>query len=311
MKFKHALVTGGAGFIGSHITERLLAEGLSVTVVDNLTVGSRQNVPQNAHFVEGDIRNSSLIKKLVKTTDIVFHQAAKVSIRASVEQCYQDADNNLMGTLNLLRACSGSNIKKIIFASSMAVYADSPNPAPVKEDYLLEPLSPYGIAKLASEKYCLLLCKEYGIDCTILRYFNTFGPRQTFTPYVGVITIFINRLLRGEPPKIFGDGKQMRDFVYVGDIANANILAMHCEPTGEILNIGTGKATTVSEIAELLRTSINPAIPVQYEEEQPGELRISFADISRAREKIGYAPQWGLQDKIGEVINYIKKQKNL
>lgn len=308
MNIHRALITGGAGFIGSHIAQQLLEEGISVTVVDNLSVGRREHVPAQARFVEGDVRDLALMKQLLQEADCVFHEAAHVSVRSSLEQYYQDADINLMGTLTLLRACEGSRVRKFIFASSMAVYADSPAPVPITEEYRTEPLAPYGIAKLASEKYCLLLCKQYGIECAVLRYFNTFGPRQTLTPYVGVITIFINQLLRGESPVIFGTGTQTRDFVHVHDVARANILAMKARLTAEIINIGTGTPTTVAEIAELLRAKINPGIPSRYGAEQKGEIKISIADISRAREKIGYQPQWSLPDKIDEVIDYIKTQ---
>lgn len=309
MEIQHALVTGGAGFIGSHIAEKLLEEGISVTVVDNLSVGLRCNVPERAQFVEGDVRDLTLMKRLAKEADVIFHQAAKVSIRASVKECYEDAETNLMGTLNVLRACNQSRVKKFIYASSMAVYSDLQEPAPVKEDVQKEPISPYGVAKLASERYCLLMCKNHGIDCVVLRYFNTFGPRQTFTPYVGVITIFINRLLQGKEPVIFGDGQQIRDFVFVGDIARANILAMKSDVSDTVLNIGTGNGTTVCEIADLLTSRINPEIVSVHGEEQTGELKISFADISRAKDKIGYFPEWTLEEKIDEVIEYIKEQK--
>jgi len=309
MKSHSALVTGGAGFIGSHIVEQLLAEGVAVTVVDDLSVGSLSNVPPAARFVQGDVRDPSLMRELAGEADVVFHQAAKVSIRASLDECYEDAEINLMGTLNMLRACQGGRVKKFIFASSMAVYSDSKEAVPVNEGSPKDPISPYGVAKLAGERYCLLMCRQYGMRCVVLRYFNTFGRRQTFTPYVGVITIFINRLLKGESPVVFGDGQQMRDFVYVGDIARANILAMKSDATNEILNIGTGRATSVNDIAAILQSRINPGIKILHGEEQPGELKISFPDISRAGNKIGYFPQWSFEQKVEEVIAYIKEQK--
>jgi UDP-glucose 4-epimerase len=308
MIIKNALVTGGAGFIGSHIVQQLLEEGLNVTVVDDLSMGSRNNVPSDARFVEGNIRDLSLMRKLAGEADVVFHQAAKVSVRISLDQSFEDAETNLMGTLNMLRACQGNRVKKFIYASSMAVYSDSKEAVPINEEAPKDPISPYGVAKLAAERYCLLMAQQYGLDCMVLRYFNTFGPRQTFTPYVGVITIFINKLLAGESPVIFGDGNQLRDFVYVGDIARANILAMKSEATQEVINIGTGRSTSVNEVAALLQSRINPAIEVLHEDEQPGELKISFPDISRATEKIGYKPQWSLDQKIDEVIEDIKSQ---
>jgi nucleoside-diphosphate-sugar epimerase len=306
MDIQHALITGGAGFIGSHIAEKLIEEGLKVTIIDNLSVGSQENIPDKAIFIKGDIRDKELMEKVMDGIDIVFHEAAKVSIRASFDQCYEDAETNLMGTINVLRAAIKAGVKKVIFASSMAVYADSEKPVPVPEDGLKKPLSPYGIAKLASERYCLVMCREAGIDCVVLRYFNTFGPRQTFTPYVGVITIFINRLLAGKSPVIFGDGSQLRDFVHVQDIARANILAMNSPATGEIINIGTGRGTTVNEVTKLLISRINPEIKQVYEAERPGELKISFPDISKATRLLGYQPQWTLEEKIEEVIDFIR-----
>ncbi len=306
MDYNHALVTGGAGFIGSHIAEMLLAKGIKVTVLDNLSMGKKENIPSKANFVKGDVNDLNIVKELTAECDIIFHQAAMVSIRASLDKCYADAQTNLMGTLNMLRGCEKSRVKKFIFASSMAVYADSKEAKPIDENYTTEPISPYGIAKLAAEKYIHLLCKQNGIDSIVLRYFNTFGPKQTLTPYVGVITIFINQLLKGESPVIFGDGKQLRDFVYVNDIARANILAMEKEVTQETINIGTGIPTDINQIAKLVINRINPDIHFVRGKEHPEELKISFPDIQKAKEVIDYKPEFTLADKIDEIIEYIK-----
>lgn len=306
MNYNHALVTGGAGFIGSHIVEKLLDKGIEVTVLDNLSVGKKENIPVDAKFVEGDIQDINLLKELTNQCDCIFHQAAKVSIRASMNECYEDAQTNLMGTLNILRACEDAKVKKFVFASSMAVYADSPKVEPIDENYKKGPLSPYGIAKLASEQYIHLMCRKNNIKSVVLRYFNTFGPRQTLTPYVGVITIFINKLLNGESPVIFGEGNQLRDFVYVGDIASANILALEKDITEVTLNIGTGEPTSVNRIAEILIQKINPGIKAIRGPEYPEELKISFADITKAKQYIGYKPEFDLEDKIKEIIDYIK-----
>ena len=306
MGYQHALVTGGAGFIGSHIAEMLLAKDIKVTVLDNLSVGKRENVPDGAYFAEGDINNFKLARTLAQECDIIFHEAARVTIRASVDKCYEDAQTNLMGTLNMIRACEKSKVKKFVFASSMAVYSDSPIAKPVDESFEKEPLSPYGISKLAAEKYVHLLCRLNHIDSIVLRYFNTFGPRQTFTPYVGVITIFINKLLKNERPVIFGDGNQLRDFVYVGDIAQANILAMESNTSGITVNIGTGIPTSVNQVAKLLIERINPTITPDFGPARTEELKISFPDISLAKKLIGYEPQYRLEDKIEEVIAHIK-----
>ncbi len=310
MKYKKALVTGGAGFIGSHIVELLLDKGMEVVVLDDLSVGKKENIPNEASFIRGDVRDRELVDKIVNDgVDVIFHEAAKVSIRASIENCYQDADINLMGTVNLLRACRTADVKQFVFASSMGVYADSPKPQPIDENFTTEPASPYGIAKLAAEKYCLLLCREFNMRCAILRYFNTYGPRQTFTPYVGVITIFTRLMLEGKQPVIFGSGEQLRDYVHVKDVARSNILAMDSDHRELILNIGTGNAVSVNRIFEMLSQRINPDIKPRYEAERPGELKISFPDISRARNLINYKPEHDLKSELDSVIQYIKNNQ--
>lgn len=310
MKYQKALVTGGAGFIGSHIAEQLLETGMDVVVLDNLSIGKQKNIPNGASFVQGDIRDQETVSNIMaQGVDVIFHQAAKVSIRASIDNCYEDADTNLMGTVNLLRACQNSDVKQFIFASSMGIYADSEKAEPIDENFTAEPASPYGIAKFASEKYCLLLCRKFGIRCAILRYFNTYGPRQTFTPYVGVITIFTNLLLDDKRPVIFGDGQQLRDYVHVRDVARANLLTMESSQRELVLNIGTGRAVSVNQIYDMLRERINPAISPEYDKERPGELKISFPDISRARKLIAYNPVHTLEDDLDEVIEYIRSYR--
>lgn len=302
--YKKALVTGGAGFIGSHLTRSLLAEGLEVTVLDDLSMGKVENIPNGASFFQGDVRSQDDVRRAIQGADIVFHQAARVSIRSSIKEFYQDADTNFMGTLNLLKCSSESQVKKIVFASSMAVYADSASPIPITEEYSMEPISPYGIAKLAAEKYCLQLSRDMGISCHVLRYFNTYGPGQTFTPYVGVITIFIRRLLQGQRPIVFGDGEQMRDFVHVSDIVAANLLSMRSSVDHGIFNIGTGKATSVNEIALLLCARISPGTSPNHVDAHAGELRYSIADISHATTVLGYRPKATFAEKIDEVIKF-------
>ena len=211
-----------------------------------------------------------------------------------------------MGTLNVLRCAVAAGVKKLVFASSMAVYADSPTPDPITESYTAEPISPYGIAKLAAEKYCLQLAAEHGIDCHVLRYFNTYGTGQTFTPYVGVITIFVQKLLRGEPITIFGDGEQRRDFVHVGDIVAANLAAMRSGERQGLVNVGTGIATSVNEIARLLCDRIAPGTVPNHVDPHPGELRYSIADIGHIQRTLGYRPQGRLEERIDEVIAFYR-----
>ena len=302
MCYERALVTGGAGFIGSHLTERLLSEGLQVVVLDNLSVGKRENVPSGAEFLQGDVQDREAVAQAMAGVDAVFHLAARVSIRASVAGFYEDAQTNLMGTLNVLRACAAQHVNKFVYASSMAVYADAPAGSTVSETYTTTPISPYGVAKLACERYAMLVAAESGFRAVALRFFNTFGPRQTFTPYVGVITIFIQRLLRGEPPVIFGDGEQRRDFVYVGDIVEGTFRALVTDVHGEVFNIGTGVGTTVNQVAALLCARIQPGVVPLHALEHAGELRSSVADIGKARRMLGYEPHGRLEDQIDEII---------
>jgi UDP-glucose 4-epimerase len=285
-----ALVTGGAGFIGHHLAGALLSRGLEVTVLDDLSVGRRENVPAGARFVEGDVRDADAVRDALTGASIVFHEAAIVSIRSSMSGFVRDADVNLLGTLNLLECMAGSDVSRAVFASSMAVYADSPTPEPLSETARTEPISPYGAAKLAAERDWLMLCEQLGIAGTVLRYFNTYGPNQTPSPYVGVITIFINRLLRGEVPIIFGDGEQRRDFVHVDDIVSANLAVLDSEAAGRVLNVGTGTATSVNELAAGLVSRLSPGLEVQRDPPQGGEMRNAIADTSAIRECLGWAP---------------------
>jgi UDP-glucose 4-epimerase len=276
-------------------------------VLDDLSVGTRENVPAAAELLVGDVRDAAAVDRALEGVDIVFHMAARVSIRASVEHFQEDADANIMGTLSVLRACVGHRMRRFVYASSMGVYADAPTPDPIPETYTTEPISPYGVSKLASEKYLLCLADALHIEPVILRYFNTYGPRQGYTPYVGVITIFIKRLLAGDPPVIFGDGEQRRDFVYVGDLVEATVLAAQKDVAGETFNVGTSRATSVNEIADLLRRRLNPTIEPVHAPAQTGELRFSVPDISKARRLLGYDPQSRLEERIDDVIAWHRR----
>ena len=302
--FQRALVTGGAGFIGSHLARALLERGLEVNVLDDLSVGKQRSVPDGAKFIEGDIRDPEALDEALAGVDCVFHNAAVVSVRGSVEEFIGDADVNLMGTLNLLHRMGSARVRKGVLASSMAVYAD--NPQPLAESHPTEPLSPYGIAKLAAEHYWLQLCRRFGIAATVLRYFNTYGPGQTFTPYVGVITIFINRLLAGEAPVIFGDGKQRRDFVHVDDVVAANLLALESGTSDRVFNIGTGRATSVNELACKLTQLLAPGTKAESASAQPGEMRNVTADISAIRAELGFEPTRPQVD-FTDVVRYWKE----
>ncbi len=305
-QYKIALVTGGAGFIGTHLSRSLLEQGLKVIVLDNLSVGKKENVPGDAELVVGDILDKELVDSVFsKGIDVVFHEAAIVTIRESVKDFHNDAMTNIMGTLNILRASLEFSVKKLIFASSMAVYSDKLNQTPVSESDDKIPIAHYGLSKLTSENYLSHFSGTNNLDIICLRYFNTYGENQTYTPYVGVITIFVTRLLKGESPVIFGDGKQVRDFIYVRDIVQANIKAMCSDIHFGIFNVGTGKGTSVNEIANILCEKINPQIKPVYTDAVKGELRYSVADISIISEALGFKPGCRLEDYIDNVIKQI------
>jgi UDP-glucose 4-epimerase len=311
MSPQRALVTGGAGFIGSHLVERLLEQGLSVTVLDDLSVGRREHVPADARLVVGDVRDPQAVLEVVREADVVFHLAAHVSIRASMQEFLHDAQVNVMGTVTVLDACARTGtVRKLIFASSMGVYADAPSPDPIGEEHTARPASPYGVGKLASERYVQLVSRHAGFESVCLRFFNTYGPRQSYTPYVGVATIFVRRLLSGQRPVIFGDGKQCRDFVNVEDIAQANMLAMQRDGVdGQVFNIGTGRGTTVNRLASLLCARLAPGLEPEYVPEHAGELRYSVANIAKAREMLGYEPEGDLERDLDGVIGWCSEQR--
>ncbi len=303
-KPRRALVTGGAGFIGHHLVKALCQGGLEVTVLDDLSVGTKDRLPDGVRFIQGDVRDTHAVSEALEGVDTVFHLAAIVSVRASVEKFAGDADVNLMGTLCVLEAMADREVRRAIFSSSMAVYADSPTPVPLSEDSLVEPISPYGAAKLAAERYWHLLCKEVGIDATVLRYFNTYGPGQTPTPYVGVITIFIHRLLQGLPPIVFGDGEQRRDFIHVSDVVSATIAAMGAGGGGTF-NVGTGHPTSVNDIARGLIAAVAPDVKSESAPEQLGEMKNAIAEISAISEALGWTPSRPTVD-YDDVIAYWK-----
>ncbi len=298
--FAHALVTGGAGFIGSHLARALLASGRRVTVLDNLSVGRRDVVPEGARFVHGDIRDEAAVAEALRDVDCVFHLAAQVTIRGSFDRFYSDLDTNVMGTARLLQSVEPARVRWFVLASSMAVYADAEAPRPIDETHPTRPLSPYGIGKLAAEGVAQQILGARGIPCTAVRFFNTFGPGQTYTPYVGVITIFVKRLLGGEAPVIFGDGEQQRDFVHVDDIVAGTIAAPGREPG--TYNLGTGRGTSLNALAGLLSARLDPSLAPQHAPAPPGELRYSIADISAARRALGYQPTRTIERDIDAVI---------
>jgi len=303
-------VTGGAGFIGSHLVDRLLKDGFNITVLDDLSTGKLDNLAshkdkENFHFIRGDIRDSDLVKRALKDVDAVFHAAALVSVSRSVEDPILTNEVNVTGTLNLLKACLDSNIKRFIFSSSTAIYGDTKT-LPISEDIVPQPISPYAVSKLAAENYTQVFYEVYGLETVCLRYFNVYGPRQEYGPYSGVITIFINRLKHGEPPIVYGDGEQTRDFVEVQDVVEANMLALRKrDAVGQIFNIATGLPTTVNRLAELLqeivgRTELKPV----HAKPRLGDIRYNHADIGKARKILGYEPKVSLKAGLTRLVEW-------
>ncbi len=299
-----ACVTGGAGFIGSRVVRQLLDRGVEVLVIDNLSVGRRENVPAAAELVEGDIRDPAVASRAAGC-DAVFHLAARVAIRSSFEFVVEDTSVNVVGTAQMLNAIArapDSRVKKFVLASSMAVYADSPTPQPVPETHTLTPASPYGVSKLACEMLVRQMCQEYGIDAAILRLFNTYGRGQALSPYVGVCTIFADAIRRGEAPTIFGDGEQTRDFVHVEDVAQGFIKAMLSPTNGQVFNIGSGTGLSINQVYAAIARTLGFDEEAKYSPAVPGELRNSVADNQLAREVLGFAPAFRFEEAIVEVL---------
>jgi nucleoside-diphosphate-sugar epimerase len=289
------LVTGGAGFIGSHVVDALLERGDEVVVFDNFTTGSKSNLEN--HFgkpsftlIEGDVRDSKKIREALKGADAVIHEAAVTSIPFSIRDPDLTHDVNVGGTLNLLQSALDREIDHFVFASSCAVYGEQKK-LPISEDALVRPLSPYADSKLAAERECLKFSREKGLNVVVLRYFNVYGPRQLGGEYAGVFVKFKERLLQNRPPIIYGDGKQTRDFIHVRDVANATLLAIERSVTGEILNIGSGKATSVKTLCDFfMKVSHKTHLKPIYESPRIGEIRHSLADIKKTKKFLGFEP---------------------
>jgi nucleoside-diphosphate-sugar epimerase len=307
------LVTGGAGFIGSNIAEELVKRGYSVKIIDNFLTGKRENISSfldKIELVEGDIRDYDACRRALEGVDFVLHQAALPSVPRSIEDPLLTTDINIKGTLNILLASREAKVKGFVFASSSSVYGDDPN-LPKKEGTVGNPLSPYAISKLTGEKYCRVFSQIFGLSTVCLRYFNIFGPRQDpSSQYAAVIPNFITRMLKGESPTIFGDGEQTRDFTYVSNVVEANILASKAQGvSGEVFNIACGERTTVnslvSNLNEILKEEINPS----YAEPRPGDVRDSFADMSKARKMLKYEPLVPFGKGLEETIRWYRERK--
>jgi len=308
--FSKILVAGGAGFIGSHIVDELLRRDIEVIVLDNLYTGQLDNIShhkenKNFQFVEGDVRNSDQIKSVMNGVDAVFNEAAVVSVSRSMENPLLANEVNVTGTLNLLKVSLDAGVKRFIQASSASVYGDTKE-LPLTEDLPSKPVSPYAVSELAAENYARVFWTAYGLETVCLRYFNVYGPRQTYSPYSGVITIFVNQLLRNQQPIIFGDGRQTRDFVYVKDVVAANMLALtKSEATGEVFNIATGTATTIDRLVENLREIMDKKdLRPIHKDPRPGDIWHSYASIEKARKILGYKPTFSLKTGLTKLVEW-------
>ncbi len=294
-------VTGGAGFIGSHVVDRYIGEGHTVVVMDNLSTGLRQNVHQKAIFYEGDITSPQLLEIFQKEKpDIVNHHAAQMNVRHSLEDPLYDARANILGTINVLSCCVKMHVKRFLFISSGgAIYGPAPIPTP--ETHTPYPLSPYGLSKYVGEQYIQLYSRLFGLSYVILRYANVYGFRQNPKSEAGVIAIFIDKMKRGEEPLIFGDGNQTRDYVYVKDIARANVLAL-TKGENQIINLGTGKETSVNTLFSLLKKEICFQKKALYGEEIIGEIRAGALNITRAQNILDWQPTYSLESGLHKTV---------
>ncbi|MBN2055727.1 SDR family oxidoreductase [bacterium] len=302
------LVTGAAGFIGSNLVRGLLDRGESVRGIDNFATGRKSNLAgllPRMRFREGDIRDRRDLEAIMPGVDFVLHQAAIPSVPRSVADPMLSNDNNITGTLQVLLAARDFEVRRVVTASSSSVYGDT-EVLPKSEHLPLNPLSPYALAKLTGEHYCRLFSNLYGLDTICLRYFNVFGPYQDpASHYAAAIPKFIRRLRQGMEPEIYGDGEQTRDFTYIANVVEANILASCVETPGHhVCNIGCGERITVNRLVDCLRALLGVATPARHLPPRPGDVRHSLADISRARELLGYEPKVRLEEALHATVSW-------
>lgn len=300
------LVTGGAGFIGSHLTDALIENGHEVIIVDNLLMGKLENVHPKAKFVLMDIRAKEIEKLFsLEKFDAIFHLAAQMDVRKSVENPVFDAEVNILGTLNLLQNAVQFNVKKIIFASTGGAVYGEQHEFPCPENHPTQPVSPYGITKLTVEKYLYFYSVEYNLRYVILRLANVYGPRQNPHGEAGVVAIFTRKLLSSGQPIINGDGKQTRDYVYVGDVVEANLRALDY-PENDTFNIGTGIETDVNRIFHLLNQLTGRNVQEQHGPPKPGEQKRSVIDYKKAKKLLGWEPKVHLEEGLKRTVDFFK-----
>ena len=309
------LVTGGAGFIGSNLTEALLKQGHWVWVLDNFSTGKRENLVFDKEYpsleiIDGDIRDLAVCRKAMKDIEFVFHQAALPSVQRSVEDPLMSNAVNVEGTLNVLLTARDEGVKRVIYASSSSIYGDTPT-LPKQEEMPPNPLSPYALQKYIGEHYCRLFFQLYGLETLSLRYFNVFGPKQDPNSiYSAVIPRFIDAMLEGHSPIIFGDGEQSRDFTYIDNVVQANLLAMHVDRlNGEPINIACGKRTSLNQLLAILYDIFGTKVSPIYQEPRKGDVKHSLADIRKGKQILNYEPNVGIEAGLKKTVEYFKDQR--
>ncbi len=305
-----AVVTGGAGFIGSHIASALVRRGDHVRIVDNLCTGSVQNfskIKNDVEFFENNICDEDALGRIFDGADVVYHQAALASVPLSLERPFEVNNACVTGTLAVLNQARQANVRRVVYAGSSSCYGDQPF-ASNRETDLLTTISPYAAAKLAGEHYCRAFFESFGLETVVLRYFNVFGPRQDpDSPYSAVIPIFITRLLSGQPPVIYGDGHQSRDFTFVENVVDGNLLATDsAAAAGKTLNLADGRSTTLLRLLDVLGNLLDVKVAPDFQPARAGDIRDSLADISQAVSILGYAPKIDLEEGLHRSIEYYR-----
>jgi len=304
-------VTGGAGFIGSNLASALLEGGHTVALVDDFSTGRRENlcaIESEITLFEGDVRDGKLLSRAFEGAEVVFHQAALPSVARSVESPRASHGVNAGGTLEVLLSAREAGVRRVVYASSSSIYGDAPELLK-RETMAPAPLSPYAVSKLAGEYYCRIFPELYGLETVALRYFNVFGPRQDpESEYAAVVPLFITRILTGRQVAIHGDGEQSRDFTYIGNVVEANILAAGAEgASGEVFNVGVASAHTVNDLFETICRITGIEAAPEHTGPRPGDVRHSLADIEKARRILGYEPRFGLDEGLEATIDYFRK----
>ncbi len=307
------LITGGAGFIGSNIAIELLRQKQEVVLLDNMITGRKDNISEisdKAEFIEGDIRDINTVKKACENVDYVLHQAALPSVQKSINNPILTNDININGTLNVLEAARDAKVKRVVYAASSSAYGDTVT-LPKKEDMKINPISPYAVSKAVGELYCRVYSQVFGLDTVSIRYFNVFGPKQDpESHYAAVIPKFIKALIENRSPTIYGDGEQTRDFTYIKNVVNANILAAKASNplNGEVMNVACGKRISLNQLVEMLNSIIGKNIEPVYEDERAGDIKHSLADISKAKRLINYSPTYDIDEGLKETVRWYENE---